>query len=40
MVCIPLTKKQSIMENQNPGYILTEIGNAKPSWTELTESQR
>lgn len=28
------------MENQNAPYILTEIWNAKPSWLNLTESQR
>ena len=28
------------MENQNAAYILTEIWNAKPSWLNLTESQR
>lgn len=28
------------MENQNAGYILTEIWNAKPSWFALSQEKR
>lgn len=28
------------MENQNAGYILTEIWNAKPSWLALNQEER
>lgn len=28
------------MEHENPGYILTEIWNAKPSWFALSKEER
>lgn len=40
MLFYVLPSNSQNMENEDPGYILTEIWNAKPSWFALSKEER